>query len=945
MANEATTRLIIIDEVLKLLGWNSKEFNPETHTSTNGYIDYLLKYNGIPKLVIEAKKIGLTFCTPTSRGPTHHEYTVSYFKQAFKSLLTETIKQASSYCYDNSVIHTVITNGAEWMVLQVIPKPGKTIDSMKGVYFGNIFKDNFYFDLFYELLSKDKVATGNLESYLSEINYSPSPFSKILKSEFGSLKWRAYERERYLEEFYRTFFDEITNSNQKKMLEYCFVSDSKLEQYRGDLKRILKDTPPTFLPIGTEDMEPGEGAASIIEEKGIGKVVLITGSVGCGKTTLVRKVLNETRQFHKKTTVPIIVDLINDVSKNTQNAKEIIFKRVYESFIDEFSTMLELDSLRDIFKSELKVLRNGPYKSVFDHDPMKYVEKEAEELDRLKSDFENFVIRSLKEQKNKKNSVILIIDNVDRASESFQEDTYTIAHKISKESGATVIITMREFTYFKNKDKGWLDVRSGDRVIHLKAPDFSKLIAKRIKYVENHFDTDFRAKEWKRIYDYDEFKNACIRYASVVKSSMQQGGDSQKILETLSCISWHNIRFFNDLLRKVHKQLGSSGKGWKYEEVIAALMISPEDGQIGVLPNIFVPCQHVNQAYFLKLRILLFLNFSLKANERAHGIPLSRIVCFSQMYGYRGSWAVSVIEECVRQRLIECVEIPSDGDDTVKFNIIDGETFRISPLGIIILQEILNEKIYLALLAPELPFHDLESYDKVKLEYSEILSYMGNDSKCELLKDGVDLVSSSQLPKELGRYLSQQYGLENIPVSGANSTSEIRLTEDRLKAFINSITISKKRIVQNNSNPDQFLLELELDRDEADISSNESDMQYNHEEAYELMKEIIPKKMLNLKVDNSEFIPLVLVALVIRKFLGCESSYGVEVTDVINTYLVDEGNKKEPTNVSRSLRSSKFKGLPWLLIRDDLHPKYKKFSLEDNWKCHWLNYFGEEPNI
>ncbi|WP_412521927.1 hypothetical protein [Shewanella algae] len=55
-ANEATTRLIIIDEILRILGWNSEEFNPETHTSTNGYIDYLLKHNSTPKLVVEAKK-------------------------------------------------------------------------------------------------------------------------------------------------------------------------------------------------------------------------------------------------------------------------------------------------------------------------------------------------------------------------------------------------------------------------------------------------------------------------------------------------------------------------------------------------------------------------------------------------------------------------------------------------------------------------------------------------------------------------------------------------------------------------------------------------------------------------------------------------------------------------------------------------------------------------
>lgn len=942
-ANEAKTRLLVIDEILKVLGWNSDEFNPETHTSTNGYIDYLLKHNNVPKLVVEAKKIGLTFCTPTSRKPTQHEYTVSYFKQAFKSLLTETIKQASSYCYDSSVVHAVITNGAEWMVLQLIPKPGKTIDSMKGVYFGNIFSENFYFDLFYELLSKERVVSGNLESYLSEINYVPSPVCKILKSDFGNLKWRTYEKERYLDEFYRTFFDEITNSNQKKMLEHCFVSDSKLEQYRGDLKRILRDTPPNFLPLGTEDMEPGEGAASIIEEKGSGKVVLITGSVGCGKTTLVKKVLNETKQFHKTTTVPILVDLINDVSRNVRQAKDVIFKRINESFINEFPEIHHLDSLKSTYRAELNALKNGAYKSVFEREPEKYFEKEAEELERLKSDNENFVIRSLKNQTNQNSSVILIIDNVDRASEDFQEETYVIAHKLSKESGATVIITMREFTYFKNKDKGWLDVRSGDRVIHLKAPDFSKLVAKRIKYIENHFDDDFRTKEWRRNYNYDEFKDFCVKYALVVRRSLQQGVSGQRVLETLSCISWHNIRLFHDLLRQIHKQLGSSASGWKYEEVIAALMVSQEDGQASILPNLFIPYQNINQAYYLKLRTLLFLNYSLKPNERTHGIPLNRIVCFTQMYGYRGSWSIAVMEECVRQRLVECVEIPTDGDDVVNFNIENGETFRISPLGSIILQEILSEQTYLALLAPDLPFHDIESYNKVKQEYAEVLTYMSDSAENEILKDGIDLLSTSQLPKELGWYLSEQYKLENITAARANTLSEIRLTEDKLQSFIYSIKSRQKTLTPKINNPNQYTFELPEFSDT--ISATRTPNNRDTLIEAELVKEILPEKLDNLKIDKSEFVPLVLCALVVRKFIGFESSFGVDITQTINDYLVDEGNKKESTNVSRALRSIKFKSLPWLLIREDLHPKFKSFSLNDNWQSYWREYFDEDPQI
>jgi hypothetical protein len=85
--------------------------------------------------------------------------------------------------------------------------------------------------------------------------------------------------------------------------------------------------------------------------------------------------------------------------------------------------------------------------------------------------------------------------------------------------------------------------------------------------------------------------------------------------------------------------------------------------------------------------------------------------------------------------------------------------------------------------------------------------------------------------------------------------------------------------------------------------------------------------------------------LVVRKFLGDESSFGTDIAKTINTYLVDEDNTKESTNVSRALRSVKFKSLPWLLIRTDLHPKFKTFSLQENWETYWEEYFGETPNL
>lgn len=96
---------------------------------------------------------------------------------------------------------------------------------------------------------------------------------------------------------------------------------------------------------------------------------------------------------------------------------------------------------------------------------------------------------------------------------------------------------------------------------------------------------------------------------------------------------------------------------------------------------------------------------------------------------------------------------------------------------------------------------------------------------------------------------------------------------------------------------------------------------------------------------SSEYIPLIFVALVIRTYLGFETSIGAEITEIINDHLVSDDNKKHPNNVSRALRSISLTKQKWLLIRTDLHPKFRKFSLSSSWRTEWKELFHEIPPI
>ncbi|MBE0370809.1 hypothetical protein [Pseudoalteromonas aurantia] len=133
-SNEAKTRLLLIDEILEILGWDKSSFNPETYIPKAGFSDYLLTIDDNPRLVVEAKRIGDTFRTAKSKL-LKREYEVRYFKRAFKSSFSDVIEQAKDYCIETKVPFALLTNGAEWVALQLLTLPGVSIDTAKGICF------------------------------------------------------------------------------------------------------------------------------------------------------------------------------------------------------------------------------------------------------------------------------------------------------------------------------------------------------------------------------------------------------------------------------------------------------------------------------------------------------------------------------------------------------------------------------------------------------------------------------------------------------------------------------------------------------------------------------------------------------------------------------------------------------------------------------------------
>ena len=412
-ANEAATRLLVIDELLVALGWPKASFHPETRTADGTYMDYRITLDGHARFVVEAKRIGHTFA-PSSKKLRRTEYLLSYMRQAFGAPFTEVLEQAEGYCRQILVPFAVLTNGAEWVLAQVLPPAGVGEDQLRCYYFGNIFDESANLDLLWELLSASAVADGQIEEACGRLNSFESEYCVEPRSLVGELRWGALPDRPHLDDFYHCFFDEIIDPGRRNMLEHCYVTSPRLDQYEGELKRALVDTAPAYLD-DAEDLAPGETHRVLPDGSGDqkGRVVLVVGSVGAGKSTFVTKTLIENSSANL---LFLTLDLINEAVLQEDSPPARLWSLLYKSWAEKQPESLHYGSLKQAFHAELEALRRGPSAALFDTDEPRYAEAEAKRLKELIGDHEQSLRRLWRYAARKSGTrVVVFLDNVDRS--------------------------------------------------------------------------------------------------------------------------------------------------------------------------------------------------------------------------------------------------------------------------------------------------------------------------------------------------------------------------------------------------------------------------------------------------------------------------------------------------------------------------------------------------
>ena len=138
--NEEDTRCILIDPMLRALGWNIFDLNEisrNSKTSSGGYVDYILKFNG-RQIYLEAKALS------------------SRLEQKFQI-------QATKYAYEDNISFCVLTNGNRYQIFETF-KRGTVSERL--IIDITLDDEEIYIEKKVEYLnfiSKESIKNGDLE--------------------------------------------------------------------------------------------------------------------------------------------------------------------------------------------------------------------------------------------------------------------------------------------------------------------------------------------------------------------------------------------------------------------------------------------------------------------------------------------------------------------------------------------------------------------------------------------------------------------------------------------------------------------------------------------------------------------------------------------------------------------------------------------------------------
>jgi hypothetical protein len=485
-ASEAQTRFHVIDHVLKdVLGWGDADITVEDRVTEDGkttYADYTISTVSV-KLLVEAKKAGAAFSLPTRRS------TLKLGGVLSEGEVGEAIRQARDYCRKLSIPFAVVTNGNSWIVFPAVRTDGIPFEDGSAYVFRDLEDIRERIVEFWELLSRERVLDGNLQSVLlgERTNKELTRSLRELLPEPGYRLGRNAVYDHIEPAITAALSDEALLQNPEA-LEACYIKTSERLKYDTRLRMFLADPLP---PLGhpTTRVRSRKGLEEI--DKHVSgavsrppRLLLLLGPVGAGKTTF----LEYTRSVSAAEIIGSkVLWIYVDYKKATpeDNPREFLLRELRA--IIEADTDFRLGdwetTIKPAYREEIEKLRRGPLYLLAKNSPEEFDRHIVDMITKERNDLAPYVERIIHYAASIRPGY-LVVDNVDQLDNlDFQGRIFVEAQALARRTGMNLIISLRESTYLRQRNSPVFDAFQFDS-FYVDPPNVLPVLSHRFTYAK-----------------------------------------------------------------------------------------------------------------------------------------------------------------------------------------------------------------------------------------------------------------------------------------------------------------------------------------------------------------------------------------------------------------------------------------------------------------------------
>jgi len=432
------------------------------------YPDYLVVLDGFPGLVVEAKR------------PSEDIYSLINEARLYAAELNAQFPHKLNPCSK-----IVMSNGKRIIASYW---DAKTIDHDLG--FEEVYVESEKYSKFIEFVSKDAVkeSIDSIKGRLKNNSFFTKPLRIIGGFTVQNEELEANGFGTNLTLKYGNLFNPETPKDRKEVVENAYVPSKRRLKHVDPIQKIIRAAklPSEVRAVTIEDTtKPNEIISQLQEENLVGKVMLLIGGVGSGKSTFVDYLQN----------IGIPPEMQGSLTwahldlNTAPLAKEKIYDWILSKIISELKKSHvsidfdDLETIKKVYFVEIRKIEKG-LGALLDKDSITYKELLAKEMLGWQGNL-SVTVKALTQFlcRSRGKNLIVVLDNCDRRTKEAQLLMFEVAKWLQKEVDCLIFLPIRDTTYDNHCKEPPLDTVVKDLTFRIDPPKLMEVIYKRVNYV------------------------------------------------------------------------------------------------------------------------------------------------------------------------------------------------------------------------------------------------------------------------------------------------------------------------------------------------------------------------------------------------------------------------------------------------------------------------------